>query len=226
MFPFDLREPVNALSHGAGMMMALPVTWFLWRQCAGSIRAASKSRCDTPSPCVMARGTVPRGSASAIQVPVSADLRHQPHVLLRGQRGLPRGPAPAASALSRFQRLDHVGIYLLIAGTYTPVVWSLLRGRWLWGTLATVWTIALVCAARVWCGGDAPDLGLDPDLPDDGLGVLVLLPATGADLFAPDAAAAAAGRAVLQHRRGDEPGALAGVESRGLRLARDCSISS
>ena len=31
--------------------------------------------------------------------------------------------------LSRFQRLDHVGIYMLIAGTYTPVVWSLLRGR-------------------------------------------------------------------------------------------------
>jgi hemolysin III len=66
--------------------------------------------------------------------------------------GVPyRGPA-----LSPFQRLDHVGIYLLIAGTYTPVVWSLMRGPWLWGTLATVWTLAAGSAARVWCGGVLP----------------------------------------------------------------------
>jgi hemolysin III len=58
--------------------------------------------------------------------------------------------------LSPFQRLDHIGIYLLIAGTYTPVAWSLLRGTWLWGTLTTVWTIAAICAARVWYGGVLP----------------------------------------------------------------------
>jgi hemolysin III len=52
--------------------------------------------------------------------------------------------------------MDHVGIYLLIAGTYTPVAWSLLRGRWLWGTLMTVWSIALVCATRVWWWGVLP----------------------------------------------------------------------
>ena len=33
MLPFDLREPINAWSHGAGMMMALPITWLLWRRC-------------------------------------------------------------------------------------------------------------------------------------------------------------------------------------------------
>jgi hypothetical protein len=49
-----------------------------------------------------------------------------------------------------------VGIYLLIAGTYTPVAWALLRGSWWWGTLTTVWTVAVVCAARVWCGGVLP----------------------------------------------------------------------
>ena len=37
--------------------------------------------------------------------------------------------------LHRLQRLDHVGIYLLIAGTYTPVAWALMRGSWSWGTL-------------------------------------------------------------------------------------------
>ena len=62
-----------------------------------------------------------------------------------------RGPL-----LSPYQRLDHIGIYLLIAGTYTPIVWSLLRGPWLWGTLTTVWTIALFSALRVWYGGAFP----------------------------------------------------------------------
>src|SRR5271163_244344 len=30
MLLFDLREPINALSHGAGMLLAFPVTWVLW----------------------------------------------------------------------------------------------------------------------------------------------------------------------------------------------------
>ncbi len=32
MLLFDLREPINALSHGVGMVLALPVTWVLWRR--------------------------------------------------------------------------------------------------------------------------------------------------------------------------------------------------
>jgi hemolysin III len=31
-----------------------------------------------------------------------------------------------------------------------------MRGSWWWGTLMTVWTIALLCAARVWCEGVMP----------------------------------------------------------------------
>ena len=33
MLLFDLREPINAWSHGAGMMLALPVTWVLLKRC-------------------------------------------------------------------------------------------------------------------------------------------------------------------------------------------------
>jgi hemolysin III len=58
--------------------------------------------------------------------------------------------------LSPFQRLDHIGIYLLIAGTYTPVAWSLLQGSWLWGTLTTIWAIATFCGVRVWYEGVLP----------------------------------------------------------------------
>lgn len=39
---------------------------------------------------------------------------------------------------------DHVAIYLLIAGTYTPLCLVPLRGPWGWTMLAVVWGIALV----------------------------------------------------------------------------------
>ncbi|MGB0653655.1 MAG: PAQR family membrane homeostasis protein TrhA [Thermoplasmatota archaeon] len=42
------------------------------------------------------------------------------------------------------QRLDHVAIYLLIAGTYTPVVLVKLGGGWGWSLFGTVWGVALV----------------------------------------------------------------------------------
>jgi hemolysin III len=40
--------------------------------------------------------------------------------------------------------LDHVGIYLLIAGTYTPICLVALRGAWGWSLLGVVWGLALL----------------------------------------------------------------------------------
>lgn len=42
-----------------------------------------------------------------------------------------------------FQRLDHAGIWILIAGSFTPVHLILFRGIWRWGILALVWVIAI-----------------------------------------------------------------------------------
>lgn len=42
------------------------------------------------------------------------------------------------------QRMDHISIYLLIAGTYTPYMLVTLRGRWGWSILGTVWGLALI----------------------------------------------------------------------------------
>lgn len=42
-----------------------------------------------------------------------------------------------------FQVLDHCGIYLLIAGTYTPFTLVMLRGPWGWTLFGLVWGIAL-----------------------------------------------------------------------------------
>ncbi len=40
------------------------------------------------------------------------------------------------------QIVDHVAIYLLIAGTYTPFTLGVLRGRWGWILFGVVWTLA------------------------------------------------------------------------------------
>lgn len=41
------------------------------------------------------------------------------------------------------RRLDHIMIYMLIAGTSTPVCVIFLSGGWRWGMLATIWSLAI-----------------------------------------------------------------------------------
>ena len=41
-------------------------------------------------------------------------------------------------------RLDHVAIFLLIAGTYTPIVYNLLPGAWSRPLLLAIWVLALL----------------------------------------------------------------------------------
>jgi hemolysin III len=44
---------------------------------------------------------------------------------------------------ARFQTLDHVCIYLLIAGSYTPFTLITLQGPWGWSLFGAVWAMAL-----------------------------------------------------------------------------------
>jgi hemolysin III len=41
------------------------------------------------------------------------------------------------------RRLDEAGIFLMIAGSYTPFTMLTLHGRWAWGMTTLVWTIAV-----------------------------------------------------------------------------------
>lgn len=51
---------------------------------------------------------------------------------------------------ARFQpvlrRFDHAGIFLMIAGSYTPFTTQHLTGAWAWGMTSAVWTIAVLGA--------------------------------------------------------------------------------
>ena len=42
-----------------------------------------------------------------------------------------------------FRKLDHLSIYLLIAGTYTPFTLVTLRGAWGWALFGVIWGLAL-----------------------------------------------------------------------------------
>jgi hemolysin III len=57
--------------------------------------------------------------------------------------------APQKTELIR--KLDHIAIYLLIAGSYTPVFYYGLTGAWKWAMLIAVWAVALIGAfLKIW----------------------------------------------------------------------------
>lgn len=52
-------------------------------------------------------------------------------------------PEKAGGKYQLFRKFDHLSIYLLIAGTYTPFCLITLRGPWGWTVFGVVWTFAL-----------------------------------------------------------------------------------
>lgn len=48
------------------------------------------------------------------------------------------------------RKLDHTAIYLLIAGTYTPLTLVTLHGPWGWGILTANWTLAIAGIVHAW----------------------------------------------------------------------------
>lgn len=49
----------------------------------------------------------------------------------------------SARGTAILRRIDHMMIYVLIAGTYTPVCLVPLRGAWGWSLLGSIWAIAI-----------------------------------------------------------------------------------
>ncbi|MFQ5645184.1 MAG: hemolysin III family protein [Thiogranum sp.] len=43
-----------------------------------------------------------------------------------------------------FRKLDHIAIYLLIAGSYTPLTLVTLRGAWGWSLFVVIWGLAII----------------------------------------------------------------------------------
>jgi len=117
MFISSLREPVNALSHMAGAVgsvVGLTLLIVFASLKAGVWHIVSFSIF---------------GSA-LVMLYTSSSLYHALNLSEKG--------------LIRFRRLDHIMIFMLIAGTYTPICLVPLRGPWGWSLFGTVWGIALI----------------------------------------------------------------------------------
>lgn len=111
-----LREPVSGLTHLAGVLLALIGLGVLL------VRASGAGRVDQ----FVAFGVF---GCSLVALYGASALYHL----------LPVSPA----AVARLRRLDHVTIFILIAGTYTPICVLALEGGWGAGLLGLVWTLAL-----------------------------------------------------------------------------------
>jgi hemolysin III len=112
---FPFREPFNGVSHLAGALLSL----------AGLSLLLAVS---TGKPWHLTGFAI--YGASLVLLFAASTLYHSLHV---GPRGV-----------ERLLVLDQVAIYLLIAGTYTPLCLVPLRGPWGWSVLGVVWGIALL----------------------------------------------------------------------------------
>jgi hemolysin III len=108
-----IREPFNGASHLIGLLLGGAGTVMLLR---------------------MAQG---REQLVALSV-YGATL-----ILLYGASTLYHTLSLTERQLRALRRLDHIAIYFLIAGTYTPIALITLDSRLGWTLLATVWLIAL-----------------------------------------------------------------------------------
>ena len=183
----DFREPVSAWSHCVG---------WCWR---------------CPVPCSSG------GAASATREAAEpARLRPEPGLLLFGQYPLSWRPT-ARRPIAAFARLDGVGIFALIAGSYTPMAWCLMRGRWRRWTLAVVWGVAATATVLIAAGRHFSPAVVHLCVPGDGVGRRRLLRRDRAGRVAPRLAARRRRWPVLQRGGSAQPDALACPLAGGLR---------
>jgi channel protein (hemolysin III family) len=83
-----------------------------------------------------------RGRGEALRV-VSLAVFAFSCVLLLSLSGAYHLLSPGTAAREVLMRLDHAAIFVLIAGSFTPVHAILLRDRWQWHLLAWIWVAAI-----------------------------------------------------------------------------------
>ena len=109
-----MREPVNALTHLGGAVAAF----------FGEIAL------------LIVAWDVPTKIVSAVIYGLSL-------ILLFGASGTYHMARVKPAAHEILHRLDHSAIFVLIAGTYTPICLLAFTGFWRWGMLAIIWSFAV-----------------------------------------------------------------------------------
>jgi hemolysin III len=110
-----LRDPVSSLTHLAGAILAIPLTIVL---IAEAVRHASARH-------IVAFAVF---GASLFLLYTASAIYHMPRF--------------SEKAIRVLRRIDHMMIFVLIAGTYTPVCLLPLQGVWGWTLFGLVWGLA------------------------------------------------------------------------------------
>lgn len=113
-----LHEPVNALTHLAGALAALAGTVLL----------------------VYLTWEEPQKMVSLLIYGVSTTGLFAASTLFHGVK-------TSSRVRMRLNRLDHAAIFLVIAGTYTPIAYNVYPAAWRWGVLGVTWSAAAVGVA-------------------------------------------------------------------------------
>ncbi len=111
-----LREPFSGISHLAGLFLSI----------FGLV--------------LLVLAGVARGSAWHI---VSLSIFGASLIMLYGASALYHLLPLAERGVKILRRIDHMMIYILIAGSYTPFCLVALRGAWGWSLLVPIWVAAI-----------------------------------------------------------------------------------
>jgi channel protein, hemolysin III family len=120
-----LRDPVSALTHFIGFLAAIPILIIL---------------------------VIYSAKEATIYHVVSFSVFGASLLMLYGASAIYHALPVSPKAVAVLRRIDHMMIFVLIAGTYTPVCLISLRGVWGWTLLALVWGFALggIILKAVW----------------------------------------------------------------------------
>lgn len=113
----SIREPINGLTHGLGAVLAVIGFILLLYQ------------------------AVKDGSTNKI---IAFSIFGCSMILLYAASSLYHSLNVKETTLQWLQKADHSMIYVLIAGSYTPVCLLLLEGYWRWIIFCGIWAVALI----------------------------------------------------------------------------------
>ncbi len=113
---FRIKEPVNALTHFLGFLLSIPILIIFLKKA--------------------------KEEASFVSV-IAFLIFGISLLLLYGASTMYHTLNISEKGTALLRRVDHMMIFVLIAGTYTPVCLIPLRGKWGWTLLICVWTFAI-----------------------------------------------------------------------------------
>ena len=130
--PYDGLRPWSAITHGLGAVLAV----------AGAALLLVRAALLRLSPWHIVAFAI--YGASMVCLYTASTLYHCLNTPVKGRLAL--------------RKLDHASIYLLIAGSYTPLCLGPLRtaGGWGWALFGVIWGLALAGTAMTLCWVNAP----------------------------------------------------------------------